>query len=67
MQRKHQRRHRGVNTMDGIISALIGIGALVVVNIAAVAFSYGKLSQKVSDLPCVKGSDCPKDKTNKGK
>ena len=33
--------------MDG---AVIGIISLVMVNIAAVAFSYGRLSQKVNDL-----------------
>ena len=33
--------------MDG---ATIGILTLIVVNIGAVAYSYGKLSQKVSDL-----------------
>lgn len=48
-----------------VLAALIGIGFLVMVNIAVVAFSYGKLSQKVSDLPCLKGYDCPGD--DKGK
>ena len=33
--------------MDGISIGTVG---LVVINIAAVAYSYGKLSQKVSDL-----------------
>lgn len=33
--------------MDG---GTVGIMSLVVVNIALVAFSYGRLSQKVSDL-----------------
>lgn len=37
--------------MDGgIVAALIGLGALVIINIVAVAYSYGKLSQKVSDF-----------------
>lgn len=32
------------------MEAIIGMGCLVVVNIVAVAYSYGKLSQKVTDL-----------------
>lgn len=34
----------------GITAALIGIGMLVIINIVAVAYSYGKLSQKVNDF-----------------
>lgn len=33
-----------------MIEAFIGMGCLMVINIIAVAYSYGKLSQKVSDL-----------------
>ncbi len=33
-----------------MIEALIGIGGLVIINIVAVAFSYGKLSSKVDSL-----------------
>lgn len=54
--------------MNGeVIAALIGIGFLVVVNIVVAAFGYGKLSQKVSDLPCVNGYHCPEDKKGKRK
>ena len=34
---------------ESLILGLLGIGILVIINIAMVAFSYGKLSQKVSD------------------
>jgi hypothetical protein len=33
-----------------VLLSFIGIALLVVINIAAVAFSYGKLNQKVNDL-----------------
>ncbi len=35
---------------DSVLLSLVGIALLVVINIAAVAFSYGRLSQKVNDL-----------------
>lgn len=35
---------------SSIIGALIGMAFLTVVNIAVVAFSYGKMTQKVDDL-----------------
>ena len=37
--------------MDGtVIGALVGIGFLTTINVAVVAFTYGKLTQKVKDL-----------------
>jgi len=37
--------------MDGtILAALIGVGGLVIVNIIAQAYTYGRLSQKVDDF-----------------
>lgn len=49
--------------MNGdIIVALISVGFLVILNIVAVAFWGGKLWQKVNDLPCVQGRDCPQGK-----
>ena len=33
-----------------IITALIGLGTLMALNLAGVAYSYGKLNQKVSDI-----------------
>ena len=36
--------------MDGNTIGFIGVALLVLTNIAAVAYSYGKLSQKVNDL-----------------
>lgn len=33
-----------------MIEALVGIGALVVINIVAVAYGYGKTTQKLNDL-----------------
>jgi len=34
---------------DSVLLGFAGIALLVVINIAAVAFSYGRLSQKVTD------------------
>ena len=37
--------------MDGgIVAALVALGGLVIINIIAVAYTYGKISQKVSDF-----------------
>lgn len=37
--------------MDGmVIGAFIGVGVFTIVNVIVVAFSYGKLTQKVNDL-----------------
>ena len=36
--------------MDGIVVGFITIGFLIVINIAIAAYSYGRLSQKVTDL-----------------
>ena len=33
-----------------IVAALIGVGALVIVNIIIAAYGYGRLNQKVCDL-----------------
>ena len=35
---------------SGIIGALMGIGFLTIVNVATVAYLFGKLNQKVDDL-----------------
>ena len=34
---------------SGVIGALIGVAALVIVNIIMVAFTYGKLTERVVD------------------
>jgi len=37
--------------MEGTaIGALVGVGFLTIVNVAVVAYTYGKLTQKVKDL-----------------
>lgn len=33
-----------------IVASLIAVGVLVVINIVTVAFGYGRMTQKVSDL-----------------
>ena len=33
-----------------IVAALIGVGALVIINIIIAAYGYGRLNQKVCDL-----------------
>lgn len=35
---------------DAIVAALIGVAILVMINIILVAFTYGRLSQKVDDF-----------------
>lgn len=42
-------------------ASLIGIGFGILVQIALFAYGYGKLNQKVSDLPCrrVNPGKCP--------
>jgi hypothetical protein len=35
---------------DSVLLSFIGIALLVVINITAVAFSYGRIRQKVNDL-----------------